>query len=65
MIELHPRMRKNVHVEEWIDQVGAYPPYLDVDKGNFKATFTRMPDAGEVQVPVNVQLVVEYYNRLT
>jgi ribosomal protein S4 len=30
-----------------------------------KATFTRLPEAGEVQVPVGVQLVVEYYNRLT
>ena len=65
VIELHARMRKNVHIEEWIEQVGAYPPYLSVDKTAFKATFTRMPEPGEVQVPVNVQLVVEYYNRLT
>lgn len=65
VIELHPRMRKNVHVEEWIEQVGAYPPYLTVDKTQFKATFTRTPEEGEVQVPVDIQLVVEYYNRLT
>lgn len=65
VIELHPRMRKNVHIEEWIEQVGAYPPYLEVNKNDFKATFTRMPEPGEVQVPVNIQLVVEYYNRLT
>ncbi|MGJ3238167.1 MAG: 30S ribosomal protein S4 [Anaerolineae bacterium] len=65
VIELHQRMRKNVHVEEWIEQISAYPGYLDVDKNNFKATFTRMPEQGEVQVPVEIQLVVEYYNRLT
>lgn len=65
VVELHQRMRKNVHVEEWIEQVSAYPPYLDVNKDKFSATFTRMPEPGEVQVPVNIQLVVEYYNRLT
>ena len=25
VIEVHPRMRKNAHVMEWVDQVGAYP----------------------------------------
>jgi small subunit ribosomal protein S4 len=65
VVELHPRMRKNVHIEEWIEQVGAYPPYLDVDKNKFSATFTRYPEPGEVQAPVDIQFVVEYYNRLT
>lgn len=64
-IQVVEKMRKNVHLEEWVEQVSAYPPYLDVDKNNFKATFTRIPEEGEVQVPVQVQLVVEYYNRLT
>lgn len=65
VIELHDRMRKNVHVVEWMDQVGAYPPYLEVTKGQFRATLARIPQPGEVQVPVTIQLVVEYYNRLT
>ncbi len=65
VIEVSERMRKNVHVEEWIEQISAYPPYLEVSKKDFKATFTRTPEEGEVQVPVDVQLVVEYYNRLT
>ena len=64
-IEVRDRMRKNVHIMEWIDQVGAYPPYLDVNKGQMQATLTRIPEDGEVQAPVDVQLVVEYYNRLT
>ena len=64
-IEVRDRMRKNAHIMEWVEQVGAYPPYLDVNKGQFIATFIRVPDAGEVQVPMDVQLVVEYYNRLT
>lgn len=65
MIELSPAMKKNVHVEEWVEQVSAYPPYLEVEKDQIKGTFTRLPEAGEVQVPVDIQLVVEYYNRLT
>lgn len=65
VIELSPAMKKNVHVEEWVEQVSAYPPYLEVEKDQIKGTFTRLPEAGEVQVPVDIQLVVEYYNRLT
>ncbi len=65
VIEVSERMRKNVHIEEWVEQISAYPPYLDVSKKDFKATFTRNPEQGEVQVPVDIQLVVEYYNRLT
>jgi small subunit ribosomal protein S4 len=65
VIELRDRMRRNAHVMEWIDQVGAYPPYLEVRKGQFSATLLRIPEDGEVQAPVDVQMVVEYYNRLT
>ena len=64
-IEVREKMRKNAHVMEWVQQVSAYPPYLDVNSDQFRATLTRLPEDGEVQVPVDVQLVVEYYNRLT
>ena len=50
---------------EWIEQIAAYPPYLSVDKDNVSATLLRTPEEGEIQVPVEIQLVVEYYNRLT
>ncbi len=65
IISVGEKFRKNVHLAEWIEQVAYYPPYLQVDKGNLTATFERLPEEGEVQVPVDVQLVVEYYNRLT
>ena len=64
-IEVRDRMRKNVHLAEWVEQVSAYPPYLDVNSGQFIATLIRIPNDGEVQVPLDIQLVVEYYNRLT
>ena len=65
VISMSDKMKKNVHIIEWVDQVGAYPPYLSVDKKNFSATLLRVPEEGEVQAQVEIQLVVEYYNRLT
>ena len=65
VVSLSEKMRKNVHVEEWIEQVAAYPPYLSVDKEAFSATLLRIPDGREIQVPVDIQLIVEFYNRVT
>ncbi len=64
-ISLREKMRKNVHVAEWIEQTPYYPPYLSVNKDNFTITVTHLPEPQEVQVPVDIQLVVEFYNRLT
>lgn len=64
-ITLHERMRKNVHVMEAVEQVAAYPPYINVNKDTLTVSLTRLPEQGEVQVPLDIQLVVEYYNRLT
>lgn len=65
IIEVREKMKKNVHITEWVEQNSNYPPYLSVDKNALKAELTRTPETGEVQVPVDIQLVVEYYNRLT
>lgn len=65
IITLTEKMRKNVHIIEWVDQVGAYPVYLNVNKEKLEVTLTHVPQQGEIQVPVNIQMVIEYYNRLT
>lgn len=65
VITLTDKMKKNVHVTEWIEQISAYPGYLSVDKDKVSATLLRTPEGDEVQVPVNIQLVVEFYNRMT
>lgn len=65
VIEVNDKMKKNVHIQEWIQQSAYFPQYLSVDKDNFKVTFDRLPEVGEVQTPVDIQLVVEFYNRLT
>lgn len=65
VISVRDKMKKNVHISEWVDQVTAYPPYLSVDRDNMSATLIREPEEGEVQVQVDIQLVVEFYNRMT
>lgn len=65
VITIREKMRKNVHIEEWMESVGAVPSYLAVDKAAFSATLARVPEQKEIPVTVDLQLVVEYYNRLT
>lgn len=65
VISIHEKMRKNVHIVELLEQGVTPPPYLDVDPAQFSATFLRLPEQKEIPVPVDIQMVVEYYNRLT
>jgi small subunit ribosomal protein S4 len=65
VITVREKMRKNVHMEEWVSAVGAVPGYLSVDREKMSTTLTRLPEQKEIPVPVQIQLVVEYYNRLT
>ena len=39
--------------------------YLSVDKNAFAANFVAMPERSDIPVPVDEQLIVEYYTRLT
>ncbi len=65
VVSICEKMRKNVHLVELLEQ-GVNPPvYLSVEPDNFRATFVRLPEQAEIPVPVDIQLVVEYYNRLT
>ena len=65
VISLTDKMRKNAHVIEWVEQTSNHPNYLSVDKAKGSVTLLRQPEGTEVQVPVEIQLVVEFYNRLT
>ena len=64
-ISLVEKMRKNVHVQESIDAMGTVPDYMSLDKNNLVATFDRMPERREMPIPVDEQLIVEWYTRLT
>ena len=64
-ISLHQRMRQNVHVIESLESVGSIPDYLTLDKNAFSIRFDRVPDRKEMPIPIDEQLIVEFYTRLT
>jgi small subunit ribosomal protein S4 len=60
------KMRQNVHVTEALESAGSTPPYMQLDRNKFEATLLRVPEQEEIPVQmVDIQLVVEFYNRLT
>lgn len=65
VVSLTDKMRKNVHVVESVESGVSAPQYLSVDNETVTSTFLRMPEQKEIPVPVDMQLIVEFYNRLT
>lgn len=64
VITLHEKMRRNVQVSQWMKEQGGHSPrYLAVEPDQFKATLLSIPERDDIPVPVNEQLVVEFYNR--
>ncbi len=63
-ISIAEKMKKNVHIIESVESNPYAPKYLTVDSAAFSAVFTRIPERGEIPVPVNESLVIEFYNRL-
>lgn len=64
-ISVVEKMRRNVHVVESMESTPYSPPFLTVDPNTVSATLTRIPERGEIQVPVDESMVVEFYTRLT
>jgi len=64
-IQIREAMRKNVHVLDAMEGVAYNLSYLQVDKNAFAAHFTTLPERNEIPVPVDEQLIVEFYTRLT
>lgn len=58
-------MQKNPHVIEAMEGTAYNLEYLMVNKDEISATFTRLPERQEIPVPVQEQLIVEFYTRLT
>lgn len=64
-ISLVEKMRKNAHVVESMESTAYAPGFLTVDVNTAAATMSRVPERGEIQIPIDEQLVVEFYTRLT
>jgi small subunit ribosomal protein S4 len=65
IISISEKMHKNPHIVESLESTPYTPAYLDLDTGSFSATLTKIPERGEIPVPVDESLVVEFYTRLT
>ncbi|MCS7071696.1 MAG: 30S ribosomal protein S4, partial [Anaerolinea sp.] len=63
-ISVHERMRNNPHVQEAVESSLHNLSYLSVDRNTFSATLTAIPPREEIPVPIQEQLVIEFYNRL-
>lgn len=64
-ISVREAMRKNPHVVESIESAVHNLSYLSVDKNSFSAQFTALPAREEIPVPIDEQLIIEFYTRLT
>ena len=64
VISVREPMRKNVHVLDAMEGVAYNLPYLLVDKNAFAARFSNLPEREEIPVPIDEQLIVEFYTRL-
>jgi small subunit ribosomal protein S4 len=65
VISIVEKMRKNAHIMEAIQAGSIAPVYMSVEPASFSATLTRTPERKEIPVPIDMQLIVEFYNRLT
>ncbi len=62
---LRERMRQNVGVVEAIEGRGPMPEFVGYEEAAFTGTLIRLPNRQEIAIPVNEQLVVEFYTRKT
>lgn len=65
VISVSPKMQKNPHVIESLESQPFVIDYLPVDRDNMAATFAYIPNREEIPTPIEEQLVIEFYNRLT
>jgi small subunit ribosomal protein S4 len=64
VIQVNQRMRNNVHVVESMASSIHNLAYLAVDKDGLSAKLAHIPERSDIPVPIQEQLIVEFYNRL-
>jgi small subunit ribosomal protein S4 len=66
VIEVKEGSRGIQQIKEGIDladRLGRTPSWIDVNKEQFKGTFVRIPSIDEMDVPVDVQDIIELYSK--
>ncbi len=64
-IELQEKSRKNPSVNESLDAVvrKGIPPWLELDRENFRGAVKALPSRAEIREPIQEQLIVELYSK--
>ena len=64
VIELREKSKKSPLFKENLEQRDprSIPSWLEVDKDNFRGKVLEIPEDIELEIPVNVQLIIEYYS---
>jgi small subunit ribosomal protein S4 len=64
-IAVTERMKKNEHVLDALEGVAYNLGYLQVSRDDVSARLTAIPNRDEIPTPIQEQLIVEFYTRLT
>jgi len=64
IIELREKSQKSPLFKENLESrdIRSIPAWLEVDKDNFRGKIIGLPEEVELEIPVNVQLIIEYYS---
>jgi len=65
VVELREKSRKIPTVNEALDAVvrKGIPPWLELDRANFRGTVKILPARADIQEPIQEQLIVELYSK--
>jgi small subunit ribosomal protein S4 len=65
VIEVRPSSRQNGYFKLLAERLGdrAVPPWLEFDSNRMAGRMVTLPDRQAVDLPLNEQLIVEYYSR--
>lgn len=64
-VNVREKSRSLVAINEALEAVPrrGLPPWLELDKANYEGTFKLLPSREEMNIPVQEQLVVEFYSK--
>lgn len=65
VISLKEKSRKNEMFKENFESKANFPSYVSVELDKFEGKIEKMPEFEEVPIDIDIQLVVEFYSRLT
>lgn len=65
-IEIKAKTRDNPHVNQSLEGLErrGFPQWLELDRENYSGVVTRLPEREDVTIPIDEQLIVEFYSRV-